>query len=128
MRILINLSKKLAVSFGPMLVCPGWMHPSRQSRWLAQLSHSIVAHAWVVLWSVEGVSNTEIAIRLGWINATAGKWRWRFAERGLPGLCDELRPGRPRGIEDDEIATLLQLPAASLASCDPTLTPDAETG
>ena len=54
------------------------------------------------------MTNTEIAGRLGWTNATVGKWRRRFLERRLPGLYDELRPGRPRTIEDEKIAALLK--------------------
>jgi transposase len=72
------------------------------------LPHAIVARAKVVLWSAEGSSNTEIANRLQWTNATVGKWRRRFIERRLAGLYDELRPGRPRSIEDEQVAALLK--------------------
>jgi putative transposase len=72
------------------------------------LPHAIVSRAKVVLWSAEGASNTEIASRLKWTKATVGKWRRRFIERRLPGLYDELRPGRPRSIEDDKVAALLK--------------------
>src|SRR5580658_7415153 len=72
------------------------------------LPHAIVARAKVVLWSAEGASNTEIANRLQWTNATVGKWRRRFIERRLRGLYDELRPGRPRSIEDEQVAALLK--------------------
>ena len=72
------------------------------------LPHAIVARAKVVLWSAEGASNTEIASRLQWTKATVGKWRRRFIERRLPGLYDELRPGRPRSIEDEQVAALLK--------------------
>jgi putative transposase len=71
------------------------------------LPHGIVARANVVLWSAEGMTNAEIAARLGWTNGTVGKWRRRFLERRVAGLYDELRPGRPRSIEDEKIATLL---------------------
>ena len=37
-----------------------------------------------------------------------GKWRQRFVEHRLAGLYDELRPGRPRSIEDEQIAALLK--------------------
>src|SRR5580698_7323198 len=72
------------------------------------LPHALVARAKVVLWSAEGVSNTEIASRLQWTKATVGKWRRRFMERRVPGIYDELRPGRPRNIEDEKIASLLK--------------------
>jgi putative transposase len=72
------------------------------------LPAAIVARTKVVLWSADGVSNREIGTRLQWAQATVGKWRRRFLERRLPGLYDELRPGRPRSIEDDQVATLLK--------------------
>ena len=62
----------------------------------------------MVLWSAEGQSNTEIAERLGWAKATVGKWRQRFLEQRVAGLYDELRPGRPRSIADEQIAVLLK--------------------
>jgi putative transposase len=72
------------------------------------LPHALVARAKVVLWSADGVSNSEIATRLQWTKATVGKWRQRFIERRLPGLYDELRAGRPRSIEDEKVAALLR--------------------
>src|SRR5215212_4144770 len=41
-------------------------------------------------------------------NATAGKWRRRFIERRIAGLYDELRPGKPRTIDDERIAELIK--------------------
>jgi putative transposase len=72
------------------------------------LPHSLVARAKLVLWSAQGQSNTQIAVRLRWRNATVGKWRQRFIEHRLAGLYDELRPGRPRSIADEQIAVLLK--------------------
>ena len=37
-----------------------------------------------------------------------GKWRRRFCAQGLLGLYDEVRPGGPRSISDDQVAALLQ--------------------
>lgn len=72
------------------------------------LPSALVSRAKVVLWSEQGLSNTEIASRLGWRNATVGKWRQRFVQHRLAGLYDELRSGRPRSIADEQIAALLK--------------------
>jgi putative transposase len=72
------------------------------------LPHGLVARARLVLWSAEGRSNSQIARRLRWTNATVGKWRQRFVEHRLAGLYDELRPGRPRSIDDEQVAALLK--------------------
>ena len=72
------------------------------------LPSALVARAKVVLWSAEGESNTHIAGRLRWTKATVGKWRQRFIQYRLAGLYDEIRPGRPRSIEDEQVATLLK--------------------
>src|SRR5271165_6714751 len=71
------------------------------------LPHALVARAKLVLWAAQGKSNTEIAGRLHCTKATVGKWRQRFLKHRLAGLYDELRPGRPRSIEDDQVAALL---------------------
>lgn len=72
------------------------------------LPHGLVARAKVILWSAEGASNSEIAARLQWTRATVGKWRRRFLDRRVQGLYDELRPGRPRSVEDEQVAALLK--------------------
>ena len=72
------------------------------------LPYALVARARLVLWSAEGRSNAEIATRLRWSKATVGKWRQRFIERRIQGLYDELRPGRPRSISEEKVATLLR--------------------
>jgi len=41
-------------------------------------------------------TNLQIARELGCKNDTVGLWRRRFAQRGLAGLHDAPRPGRPR--------------------------------
>lgn len=66
-----------------------------------------MARARLVLWSAQGQSNSDIAERLHWTKATVGKWRQRFLEHRLAGLYDELRPGRPRTIEEEQVAHLL---------------------
>jgi putative transposase len=72
------------------------------------LPHALVARSKLVLAAAEGRSNTEIGERLHWSKATVGKWRQRFLKHRLAGLYDELRPGRPRSIEDEQVAALLK--------------------
>ena len=72
------------------------------------LPHALVCRARLVVWSAQGQSNSQIARRLHWTNATVGKWRQRFIEHRLAGLYDELRPGRPRSIDDEKIAALVK--------------------
>jgi len=72
------------------------------------LPHALVARARLVLWSVQGQNNSQIARRLHWTNATVGKWRQRFVQFRLAGLYDELRPGRPR---------IVQIPPPSALAC-----------
>jgi putative transposase len=72
------------------------------------LPHALVARGKLVLWAAQGKSNTDIAQRLHYTKATVGKWRGRFLKYRLAGLYDELRPGRPRSIEDDQVAALLK--------------------
>jgi putative transposase len=71
------------------------------------LPSGLVRRARIVLLSADGVSNKEIAARLEVSEPTVGKWRRRFREQGIPGLHDELRPGRPRSIDDERIAELV---------------------
>jgi len=40
--------------------------------------------------------------------ATVGKWRASFLEKRIAGLYDDVRPGRPRSIDDERITQLIQ--------------------
>ncbi len=46
----------------------------------------------------DGPPNQGIAAELGCDRHTVGKWRERFAARGLEGLQDDPRSGRPRSF------------------------------
>jgi transposase len=61
----------------------------------------------IVLAAAEGASSKEIAARLGCSTDTVGRWRGRFARRGLDGLHDEPRPGKPRSIGDEDIERVI---------------------
>ena len=38
-----------------------------------------------------------------------GKWRQRYLDKGVTGLHDELRPGRSRSSNDEEVANVINL-------------------
>jgi putative transposase len=71
------------------------------------LPHALVTRARLILMADEGLENIVIAERLGLSRLSVGKWRQRFAQYGIEGLHDELRPGRPRSINDERIAKLI---------------------
>ena len=71
------------------------------------LPHGLVRRAQIVLLSAEGVGGSEIARRCDVSRPTVSLWRNRFRKQGLAGLHTELRPGRPRSIDDERVAELV---------------------
>src|SRR5258707_10723140 len=69
---------------------------------------ALAKRARIVLAAAGALKNKEIASKLGICTHTVGTWRNRFAERGMDGLYDEPRPGAPREIGDDEIASTVR--------------------
>ena len=61
---------------------------------------SVAQRARIVLLAAEGLNNNVVADKVGVNQATVGKWRKRYLERGVDGLIDEPRPGAPRQITD----------------------------
>ena len=49
-----------------------------------------------------------MAAELGLHEHTVGKWRRRFLKDRLDGLLDEARAGRPRSVEDDQVAAVIE--------------------
>ena len=74
-------------------------------RWArrAKSSQALALRCRIVLAAAEGRYDKEIAGALGCHPATVSKWRRRFAQRRLDGLCDEPRPGAPRTIDDAKV-------------------------
>jgi len=72
------------------------------------VSRALAYRARIVLLSVEGQTNTAIAQSLELSRFTVGNWRARYLAHGIEGLYDEIRPGRPRSIQDEAVAQLIQ--------------------
>jgi transposase len=86
-----------------------WSRRAKSSQVLAQRSKIVLACA-------EGLSNNDIAVRVGVSTSMVTKWRTRFAADRLDGLVDEPRPGRPPTIAVEQVeavivATLEEVPA-----------------
>lgn len=72
------------------------------------LPHSTVIRAKIVLMAADGMTNTDIAPKVGLSKGMVGLWRRRFLNQGVEGLQDEPRPGRPRSVNDQEIAEVIE--------------------
>jgi transposase len=83
----------------------------------ATTAHRDWLRARIVLAAARGRASARIAADLHVSVDTVRKWRGRFAERGLEGLIDLPRSGRPRRISALEraavVALACQLPAAT---------------
>ena len=66
-------------------------------------SQALALRSRIVLACAEGHSNKDVAALCGVSQPTVGKWRRRFCELRLDGLCDEPRPGRPRTITVEQV-------------------------
>lgn len=67
------------------------------NRWVraGATPQKLVLRAMIVLLAADGAANAAIADELGICVDTARKWRARFAGKGIEGLADAPRPGRP---------------------------------
>jgi transposase len=57
----------------------------------------------IVLLASEGVANTRIAELVDATVTTVLAWRERYQSKGMPGLADAPRPGRPRTLDHRQI-------------------------
>ena len=62
----------------------------------------------VILRCADGIPSKTVASELGLHEHTVGKWRRRFLKDRIDGLLDEARAGRPRTIDDDQVATVIE--------------------
>jgi len=87
---------------GDRAVLEGWARRRKTAQALAM-------RARIVLKGADGVSATSTALEMKVCLQTVGKWRRRYAERGVDGLLDEPRPGQPRKITDADVERVLTL-------------------
>src|SRR5487761_2432723 len=70
----------------------------------------LVERARIVLLAAAGRENKDIALELGITRATVGRWRNRFAARGLAGIeKDAPRGGRPPKTGDDTLGEIIAM-------------------
>jgi transposase len=77
-----------------------WARRPKSAQRLAQ-------RARIVLLCGDGLTNSAVARQMRLTMQTVGKWRARFLRDRLDGLSDELRPGAPRQITDEQVEAVL---------------------
>jgi len=77
------------------------------------LPAALARRAAMVLAMADGESNSAVARRFGVTRPTAILCRRRYAERGVEGLHNELKPGRPRDLSEERIAELINTALSS---------------
>jgi putative transposase len=71
------------------------------------LPAALSRRAQMILRLADGESNSSVARRYRVSRPTVSLWRTRYRERGLAGLHNELKPGRPRSTSEEQIAELV---------------------
>jgi transposase len=71
------------------------------------LPAALARRAQMILRMADGESNSAVARRFRVSRPTVTMWRTRFRERGIAGLHNELKPGRPRSTSEEQIAELI---------------------
>jgi transposase len=73
-----------------------------------RVARSLSERCRVILRCADGLPTKDVAAELGLHEHTVGKWRRRFLKDRCDGLLDEVRPGRPRTIDDDQVAAVIE--------------------
>ena len=71
------------------------------------LPAALARRAQMILRMDDGETVSAVARRYGYSRPTVSFWRRRYRERGIAGLHNELKAGRPRSLRDEEIAALI---------------------
>ncbi len=73
-----------------------------------RVARSLSERCRIILRCAQGIPSKAVAAELGVHEHTVGKWRRRFLKDRVEGLLDQARPGRPRTIDDDQIAAVIE--------------------
>ena len=71
------------------------------------LPAALSRRAQMILRMADGESNAAVARRYRCSRPTVSFWRTRYHERGIAGLHNEIKPGRPRSTSDEQVAALV---------------------
>ena len=91
----------------PLAIAPDDLVQLRRWARSSQLPAVLVQRARILLLAAEGVTNTGIAERVGVSRPTVLACRRRYGRRGLEGLPDRPRPGRPQTVRRRRRAEIL---------------------
>ena len=67
------------------------------------VQHRFVQRARVILFADKGLSNEDIAKKVGLSFVAVSIWRNRYAKHGIVGLKDKVGRGRPRRLTHNQI-------------------------
>jgi transposase len=73
-----------------------------------RVARSLSERCRIILRRADGLTSKAVGVELGVHEHTVGKWRRRFLKDRIDGLFDEARPGRPRSIDDDQVAAVIE--------------------
>ena len=73
-----------------------------------RVARSMSERCRIILRCADGIPSKVVAAELGVHEHRVGKWRRRFLKDRVEGLLDETRPGRPRSIDDDQVAAVIE--------------------
>ena len=73
-----------------------------------RVARSLSERCRAILRCTDGLPSKSVAAELGLHEHTVGKRRRRFLKDRCDGQLDEARPGRPRTINDDQVAAVIE--------------------
>ncbi|KAA6488632.1 IS630 family transposase [Agrobacterium sp. SHOUNA12C] len=80
----------------------------QQARHEEAAGRSMSERCQIILRCADGIASKAVAAELNVHENTVGKWRRRFLRDRIEGLFDADRSGRPRTIDDDQIAAVIE--------------------